>query len=105
MSRRPRVHFPGALYRVIARGNQKQDILLAEILGTNTNELIFFTPHPPLPLKGGGLGRGSCHFIYYVCINRLYLMTRDRLVAYGLALVAYLARKLVGQGLKRLPSI
>jgi hypothetical protein len=27
-------------------------------LETNTNELIFFTPHPPLPLKGGGLGRG-----------------------------------------------
>jgi hypothetical protein len=24
----------------------------------NTNVLIYFTPHPPLPLKGGGLGRG-----------------------------------------------
>ena len=24
----------------------------------NTNELIHFTPHPPLPLKGGGLRRG-----------------------------------------------
>ena len=25
---------------------------------TNTNEIIHFTPHPPLPLKGGGKGRG-----------------------------------------------
>jgi hypothetical protein len=25
----------------------------------NTNELIFFTPHPPLPLKGGGLALWS----------------------------------------------
>jgi len=25
---------------------------------TNTNVLIYVTPHPPLPLKGGGLGRG-----------------------------------------------
>jgi hypothetical protein len=25
---------------------------------TNTNEIIHFTPHPPLPLKGGGLGWG-----------------------------------------------
>ncbi len=25
---------------------------------TNTNELIFFTPHPPLPLKGEGLPCG-----------------------------------------------
>jgi hypothetical protein len=24
----------------------------------NTNEFIFFTPHPPFPLKGGGLRRG-----------------------------------------------
>jgi len=24
----------------------------------NTNALIYVTPHPPLPLKGGGLGRG-----------------------------------------------
>jgi len=25
----------------------------------NANILIYFTPHPPLPLKGGGLGRGK----------------------------------------------
>jgi acyl-CoA synthetase (AMP-forming)/AMP-acid ligase II len=25
---------------------------------TNTNVLIYVTPYPPLPLKGGGLGRG-----------------------------------------------
>jgi heterodisulfide reductase subunit B len=25
---------------------------------TNTNAIIYFTPHPPLPLKGGGLGWG-----------------------------------------------
>jgi hypothetical protein len=24
----------------------------------NTNVLIYVTPHPPLPLKGGGVGRG-----------------------------------------------
>jgi hypothetical protein len=24
----------------------------------NTKVLIYVTPHPPLPLKGGGLGRG-----------------------------------------------
>ncbi len=24
----------------------------------NTNVLIYVTPHRPLPLKGGGLGRG-----------------------------------------------
>jgi REP element-mobilizing transposase RayT len=28
MARKPRVHFPGALYHVISRGNQKQDIFL-----------------------------------------------------------------------------
>jgi len=26
MARKPRVHFPGALYHVISRGNQRQDI-------------------------------------------------------------------------------
>ena len=30
----------------------------AQAAESNTNELIHFTPHPPLPLKGGGLGRG-----------------------------------------------
>jgi len=30
MSRKPRIDFPGALYHVIARGNQKQDIFLSE---------------------------------------------------------------------------
>ncbi len=30
MARRPRVHFPTALYHVIARGNQRQDIFLGE---------------------------------------------------------------------------
>jgi len=30
MARRPRVHFPGALHHVIARGNQKQNIFLEE---------------------------------------------------------------------------
>jgi hypothetical protein len=24
----------------------------------NTNEINYLTPHPPLPLKGGGLGWG-----------------------------------------------
>jgi len=28
MARKPRVHFPGALYHVISRGNQRQDIFL-----------------------------------------------------------------------------
>jgi len=31
MARRPRIYFPGALYHVIARGNQKQGIFLEEI--------------------------------------------------------------------------
>ena len=30
MARRSRVHFPGALYHVICRGNQKQKIFLDE---------------------------------------------------------------------------
>jgi REP element-mobilizing transposase RayT len=30
MARKPRIHFPGAFYHVIARGNQKQDIFLDE---------------------------------------------------------------------------
>jgi putative transposase len=30
MARRPRIHFPNALYHVIARGNQRQDIFLDE---------------------------------------------------------------------------
>jgi hypothetical protein len=25
---------------------------------TDTNAIIYFTPHPPLPLKGGGEGGG-----------------------------------------------
>lgn len=28
MARKPRIHFPGALYHVISRGNQRQDIFL-----------------------------------------------------------------------------
>lgn len=28
MARKPRVHFPGTLYHVISRGNQRQDIFL-----------------------------------------------------------------------------
>ena len=28
MARQPRVHYPGALYHVIARGNHRQDIFL-----------------------------------------------------------------------------
>ena len=31
---------------------------LLNLFFINTNTLIYFTPHPPLPLKGGGLGRG-----------------------------------------------
>ena len=30
MARKPRIHFPGAFYHVIARGNQRQDIFLDE---------------------------------------------------------------------------
>jgi putative transposase len=28
MARKPRIHFPGAFYHVIARGNQRQNIFL-----------------------------------------------------------------------------
>ena len=31
MARRPRVHFPGALYHVISRGNQRQKIYKDEL--------------------------------------------------------------------------
>ena len=31
MARRPRIYYPGALYQVIARGNQKQGVSLDEI--------------------------------------------------------------------------
>ena len=30
MARRPRIHFPGALYHVISRGNRRQGIFLDE---------------------------------------------------------------------------
>jgi len=30
MARKPRIHYPGALYHVIARGNQRQDIFVSE---------------------------------------------------------------------------
>ena len=30
MARKPRIHYSGALYHVIARGNQKQDIFINE---------------------------------------------------------------------------
>jgi len=30
MARKPRIHFPGALYHVIARGNRKQGVFLDE---------------------------------------------------------------------------
>ncbi len=33
-------------------------ILESSIKSFNTNALTYLTPHPPLPLKGGGLGRG-----------------------------------------------
>ncbi len=33
----------------------------------NTNEILYSPPHPPLPLKGGGLGRGDLtSFIAFV---------------------------------------
>ena len=30
MARKPRIHFPGGLYHVISRGNQRQDLFLSE---------------------------------------------------------------------------
>lgn len=30
MARKPRIHYPGALYHVIARGNQRQDIFVSK---------------------------------------------------------------------------
>ena len=37
----------------------------------NLKRTCFGTPHPPLPLKGGGLGRGRCRFICYGRISNL----------------------------------
>ena len=45
MVRRPRVYFSGALYRVIAGGNQKQDIFLAE-MGFRSESAIFNDSRP-----------------------------------------------------------
>lgn len=30
MARKPGIHFPGALYHAIARGNQRQDLFISE---------------------------------------------------------------------------
>jgi hypothetical protein len=38
----------------------------------NTNVLIYFTPHPPLPLKGGGEGGGDVtSFMSFVLVGEL----------------------------------
>jgi hypothetical protein len=39
MARRPRVHFPGALYYVISRGNQRQKIYKAKYLGRDSSTM------------------------------------------------------------------
>jgi chromosomal replication initiation ATPase DnaA len=47
------------------------------------------------------ISRGVIHRMK-IPADRLYSMTRDRLGAYGRALVAYLARKLVGLRVKEI---
>jgi len=54
MARKPRIHFAGALYHVILRGNDRQDIFFSRVIvgcGKRFQMLRIFTPAPLFPLR------------------------------------------------------
>ena len=67
MARRPRVYFPGALYHVIARGNQKQSIFLDEKdFRTYLSYLSEYKAKYSFHLYAYALMRNHCHLLLEV---------------------------------------
>ena len=67
MARKPRVHFPGALYHVISRGNQRQDIFLDDKdLKTFLSYLSEYKARYPLHLYAYALMRNHFHLLLEV---------------------------------------
>lgn len=67
MARKPRIHFPGALYHVISRGNQKQDIFLDDKdLKTFLSYLSEYKTRYPLHLYAYSLMKNHFHLLLEV---------------------------------------
>ena len=67
MARKPRVHFPGALYHVITRGNQRQDIFLDDKdLKTFLSYLSEYKARYPLHLYAYSLMKNHVHLLLEV---------------------------------------
>lgn len=67
MARRPRIHFPGALYHVISRGNQRQDLFLdEEDLKTYLAYLSEYKLRYPFRLYAYALMRNHFHLLLEV---------------------------------------
>jgi len=67
MARKPRVHFPGALYHVISRGNQRQDIFLDEKdLKTYLSYLSEYKIRYPFRLYAYALMKNHFHLLLEV---------------------------------------
>ena len=67
MARKPRVHFPGALYHVISRGNQRQDIFLDDQdLNTFLSYLSEYKIRYPFHLYAYSLMKNHFHLLLEV---------------------------------------
>lgn len=67
MARKPRIHFPGALYHVISRGNQRQDIFLDDKdLNTFLSYLSEYKTRYPLHLYAYSLMKNHFHLLLEV---------------------------------------
>jgi putative transposase len=64
MARRPRIHFPGGLYHVIARGNQKQAIFLDKAdFRTYLSYLADYKSRYPFNLYAYALMKNHLHLL------------------------------------------
>jgi len=67
MARKPRIHFPGALYHVISRGNQRQDIFLEDRdLKTFLSYLSEYKARYPFYLYAYSLMKNHFHLLLEV---------------------------------------
>ena len=67
MARKPRVHFPGALYHVISRGNQRQDIFFEDKdLKTFLSYLSEYKTRYPFYLYAYSLMKNHFHLLLEV---------------------------------------
>ena len=84
MARRPRIHFPGALYHVITRGNQKQGVFLDE---KDFNQFLIYLSNCksrfPFRLYAYALMHNHIHFLIEVAETPLSRTMQTLLFAYA----------------------